>query len=148
MDTKLHQTTKFMCRNNEQQATSKGETWSPGTNLPFDANVVVKLSFQSLITTTTAKYRQRCIPFHILSGLFQITQFFFIVDRFLQLISRVNLDSDRERNVPCKPLDQRISRCSLALTAKKCTQKKETRHVQRCFAFLTFVAVVVAKVLV
>ena len=73
---------------------------------------------------------------------------FFIVDKFLQLISRVNLDSDRERNVPCKPLDYRISRCSLALTAKKCTQKKEMRHVQRCFAFLTFVAVVVAEVLV
>ena len=29
-----------MCRNNEQWATSKGETWSRGTNsrLPFDVN--------------------------------------------------------------------------------------------------------------
>ena len=43
MDKKLHETTKFMCRNNEQWATSKGETWSRGTNsrLPFDVNVMV-----------------------------------------------------------------------------------------------------------
>ena len=34
-----------MCRNNEQQTTSKGETWSRGTNsrLPFDVNVNLNL---------------------------------------------------------------------------------------------------------
>ena len=34
-----------MCRNNEQQTTSKGETWSRGTNsrLPFDVNVKLNL---------------------------------------------------------------------------------------------------------
>ena len=35
-----------MCRNNEQSTTSKGETWSRGTNsrLPFDVNVMLNLS--------------------------------------------------------------------------------------------------------
>ena len=35
-----------MCRNNEQETTSKWETWSRDTNsrLPFDVNVMLHLS--------------------------------------------------------------------------------------------------------
>ena len=35
-----------MCKNNKQQTTNKGETWSRGKNsrLPFDVNVKLNLS--------------------------------------------------------------------------------------------------------
>ena len=46
MDKKLRETHYFRWRNDEQQTTSKDETWSRGTNsrLPFDVNVMLNLS--------------------------------------------------------------------------------------------------------
>ena len=47
MDKKLGETTNLHCmrRNNEQQTTCNGETWSRGTNsrLPFGVNVMLNL---------------------------------------------------------------------------------------------------------
>ena len=45
MDKKLRENTNLCVGKNEQQATSKGETWSRGTNsrLPLDVNVMLNL---------------------------------------------------------------------------------------------------------
>ena len=49
MDKRKSLETTDMCRNDEQQNTSKGETWLRGTNLrlPFDINVMLNLSIIS-----------------------------------------------------------------------------------------------------
>ena len=41
-----------MCRNNEQQTTSNGETWS---RLPFDVNVMVNLSRYCIARSEVAR---------------------------------------------------------------------------------------------
>ena len=47
---------KFRCRNNKQQTTSKVETWSRGRNsrLPFDVNVMLNLSIVLKKITTNS----------------------------------------------------------------------------------------------
>ena len=83
----------------------------------------LNLCFKSLITTTMTaeKTHKDACSFYFKEHNFSI------VNEFLQLIFRVNRprSSDRERNIPCKTSDLRISRCSLALTSKNVHRNKK-----------------------
>ena len=50
-----------MCRKNEQPTTSKGETWSRGTNsrLPFDVNVMLNLSINAQICSQIQRVKKK-----------------------------------------------------------------------------------------